>query len=275
MGSNIYQDRLEPDDIWNSLPATGFVNRIICLDTVDSTNEEAKRRAEAEAEAKSECTLILSEEQTAGRGRQGRGWISPKGKGIWLSAILRPQIIPVRVPQLTQIAAAAICLGLERENISGLQVKWPNDILVGGRKLCGILTEMQSRGNKVEHVILGIGVNVNLREEDFPEELKSEATSLYLETGRIWERAPLIAGMIEAFEPLYRKYIDDNDMQEAIDICRQRSAVLGKRVLLHERGLVRSAQALNLGPQGELLVRLEDGQITPIVSGEISVRVMR
>ena len=268
MGS-IYQERLNPDEIQSKLHTTFLGQHIICLDTVDSTNQEARRRAETEEDG----TIILSEEQTGGRGRQGRVWISPGGKGIWMSFILKPKITPEKVPQLTLIAASAICLALEGEQISGLQVKWPNDILIDGRKLSGILTEMQSRGNKVEYVVLGIGVNVSLGQEDFPDELQNQASSLYLETGRMWDRASLITAIINNFEPLYREYIEHDKLEKVLDICRQRSAVLGKNILLYDKGSVRSAEALDLGPQGELLVRMDDGQQTAIVSGEISIRI--
>ena len=128
--------------------------KIICLDVVDSTNSEARRRAPQETHG----TIILSEEQTAGRGRQGRSWLSPRGKGIWMSLILKPDITAEKVPQFTQIAAAALCQALENKGLKSLEIKWPNDILVNSKKISGILTEMQSKGNAVEHVILGIEI---------------------------------------------------------------------------------------------------------------------
>lgn len=262
-------NNLNQKDILKHLTTSILGRQIICLDSVDSTNSEAKRRAPE----RSEGTIILSEEQTAGKGRQGRQWTSPRGKGIWLSLILKPDIDSQKVPQFTQIAAAAICMALEKKGIIKIEIKWPNDILVKGRKFCGILTEMQSRGKTVDHVVLGIGLNVNMNRQDFPEELQHQATSLFLETGQIWERPQLIAEIINEFEPLYSQYVSSGDLTSTLDICRQRSAVIGKRVILYHKGVDQEAEALDMGPEGELIVRMADGKIISLVSGEISLRV--
>ena len=259
---------LNQEDIQSYLTTSILGRIIICLDMIDSTNSEARRRATEAAEG----TIILSEEQTAGRGRQGRQWISPRGKGIWLSLILKPEIKAHKVPQITQIAAAALCLTLEQKGIAKVEIKWPNDILVNGRKLSGILTEMQSRGSIVDHVVLGIGLNVNMDHQDFPEELQYQATSLLLETGQVWERSQLIADIINAFEPLYNQYVRYGDLSPILDICRERSALIGRHILIHEKGLERQAEVLDLGPEGELVVRMADGEKRSIVSGEVSVR---
>ncbi len=259
---------LNQQAIQNHLTASILGQKIICLDIVDSTNSEAKRQATEATEG----TIILSEEQTSGKGRQGRDWISPRGKGIWLSLILKPNIQAHKVPQITQIAAAALYLALEQKGISKVEIKWPNDILIDGRKLSGILTEMQSRGSIVDHVVLGIGLNVNMDQHDFPEELQCQATSLFLETGEVWDRSQLIADIINTFEPLYNQYVRNGDLSPIIDICREKSALTGRQVILHEKGLELQAEVLDLGPNGELVVRMADGQKRFIVSGEVSVR---
>lgn len=263
--------KLNQEDILSHLTTSILGREIICLDMVDSTNSEARRRATEAAEG----TIILSEEQTAGKGRQGRQWVSPRGKGIWLSLILKPEIQAHKVPQFTQIAAAAVCLALEQRGITKVEIKWPNDILVNGRKLSGILTEMQSKGKTVDHVVLGIGLNVNMNQQDFPQELQNQATSLFLETGKVWKRSQLIAEIINAFEPLYNLYVRDGDLIPTLDICRENSAVIGFRVLLHEKGVEREVEVLDLGPEGELIVRMADGEKVSIVSGEVSVRQVR
>lgn len=263
--------KLNQEDILSHLTTSILGREIICLDMVDSTNSEARRRA---AEA-TEGTIILSEEQAAGKGRQGRQWVSPRGKGIWLSLILKPEIQAHKVPQFTQIAAAAVCLALEQGGITKVEIKWPNDILVNGRKLSGILTEMQSKGKTVDHVVLGIGLNVNMNQQDFPEELQHQATSLFLETGKVWKRSQLIAEIINAFEPLYNQYVRDGDLIPTLDICREKSAIIGLSVLLHEKGVEREVEVLDLGLEGELIVRTADGKKVSIVSGEVSVRPVR
>ncbi len=257
------------EDIQKNLTTALLGRKVIFLDRVDSTNSEARRRAPGETEG----TIILSEEQTAGKGRQGRQWVSPRGKGIWLSLILKPEIQAHKVPQFTQIAAAALCLALEQKGITKLEIKWPNDILVNGRKLSGILTEMQSRAKAVDHVVLGIGLNVNMDRQDFPEELQHQATSLFLETEKVWDRSQLIAGIVNAFEPLYNQYVRDGDLSPTLDICRERSAVIGRHVLLYEKGVEREGEVLDLGSEGELIVKMDDGKKKSIVSGEVSLRV--
>jgi BirA family biotin operon repressor/biotin-[acetyl-CoA-carboxylase] ligase len=260
---------LKSDDISRHIRTAVLGRKIICLPTVDSTNKECRRRAFDEEEG----TVIISEEQTGGKGRLGRGWCSPGYKGIWMSLLLKPDIPGERVPQITQIGAAALCLALEMKGINRAEIKWPNDILIDGKKVSGILTETQAKGERTEYVILGIGLNVNLAESDFLLELRSKATSLYLVSGRLWDRAELAAEIINAFEPLYLKYVRDNDLSHTLEVCRQRSAVIGKSVLLIKGGVSQPAQVLDLGSQGELIVRMADGQEERLVSGELSLQI--
>jgi len=266
--------------------------KIISFTTVDSTNSEAKRRSADEPEG----AVLLSEVQTAGRGRLGRQWLSPGGN-IWLTVLLKPELPATKIPSLTSVAAAAVCLALEqlRPSIADrLQIKWPNDILLNGRKIGGILTEMQVSAAKVQAVILGIGLNVNLKAEDFPEEIRSLASSIYLETGEIPSREQLIASILNSLEHLYFKFLED-DLSETLAVCRRKSAVLGRKIILIDHsgkptssgklersgspssqrpsGQIREAEALDLGSNGELLIRYENGEKASIISGEISLRL--
>jgi len=266
--------KLSPGKIEQSIQTKFIGRKIIYLDTIDSTNSEGKRRSSTEVEG----TVILSEIQTAGRGRLGREWISPKSKGIWMSILLKPKLSSEKIPQLTLVGAAAVCMALESvdHSLSGkVQIKWPNDILLAQRKLGGILTEMQVSGDKVQSVVLGIGLNVNLEKTDFPEELELCATSLSLQTGIIYERELLIAELLYSFEQLYSEFLNYGELGQSLDICRQRSAVICKQVLLLDKGIRQEAEVLDLGPQGELVVRLSNGDITSIVSGEISLRIQK
>lgn len=259
------------EKIKNSLQTQTAGRKIYCLETIDSTNSECRRRS-----AEKEGLVILSEQQTAGRGRLGRTWISPAGKGIWMSLLLKPDLPPEVIPRVTLIGAAAVCLALEKEtgNPGGsFQIKWPNDILSGGKKAGGILTEMQVSAGRVHSVVMGIGLNVNLSGEDFPDELKFQATSLLLETGQVWDREKLIAAILNEFEKLYTAFLVQGELGRALTICRQRSAVIGRRVNLTDGNTEKEAEVLDLGPEGQLLVRLANGEVFSVCSGEISLRI--
>ncbi len=263
---------LNHDDIVRCLQTKTIGHPIHCLQTIDSTNNECKRRALDEQEG----MVVVSEHQTAGRGRLGRQWISPKAKGIWMSILLKPDIPSAHIPQLTSVAAATVCLALEKEYLAlqdKVEIKWPNDILIRGRKVGGILTEMQISGDHVHSVVLGIGLNVSLEMADFPEELRSIATSLSQETGMHLCRERIIAGILNSFESLYVEFLRDKSLGQTLTICRQKSAVIGKEVTLLNQGVGRQAMAMDIGSQGELLVRLDDGQVISVISGEISLRL--
>lgn len=265
------QDCLVPERISNLLRTIWIGKNMIYLDTIDSTNSESRRRAAEEAEG----TVILAEQQTAGKGRFGREWSSPKSKGIWMSILLKPDLSSIKIPQLTLIAAAAVCLALDERSLllpdQQVKIKWPNDIFLAGKKIGGILTEMQVRDNKVQSVIVGIGLNVNLGEEDVSGDLIDKATSLYLETGRVQQREPLVAGILNYFESLYLQYLTTEELGETLTICRQKSAVIGRKVDMTGEKIGQAAEVLDLGPQGELVVKLDNGEITSLISGEISI----
>ncbi|NBJ14300.1 MAG: biotin--[acetyl-CoA-carboxylase] ligase [Dehalobacter sp. 4CP] len=266
-------ESLSPEKITRYLRTTFLGRKILCFDVLGSTNCEAARRALAEEEG----TVIISEQQTTGRGRFGRKWQSPGGKGIWMSIILKPQLPPDVIPQLTLAGAAAVCLAVDEAAISfpgrGITIKWPNDLFLNGKKAGGILTEMSVSSRRTPVVVIGIGLNVNLAETDFPDELKSTATSLRLETGREHDRTRLTAGILNGFEPLYLEYLSTVDLGRTLTICRERSEVIGRKVVLENReGPVQTAEVIDLGPKGELVVRLaQTGEIKAIISGEISV----
>jgi len=245
--------------------------KIIMLAAIDSTNSELRRRASMEDEG----TVILCEQQTGGRGRMGRTWISPKGKGIWMSILLKPELPPADIPQITIIGAAAVTVALEKNEpdlADKISVKWPNDVLLNDRKICGILTEMQIRGNRVQSVVLGIGLNLYLEEDDFPQGLVEQATSLLIETGKHTDREIVTAEILNNFEILYKSFIAKESIEDSLEVCRRNSAVIGRKVILDEHGLRQEAEVIDLGPKGELVVRLQDESVVSIVSGEISLR---
>lgn len=260
-------EKLLPMEIKSKLGQKKIGDNIIHFDSLDSTNNYAKKIA---SEAK-EGTIIISEEQLSGRGRLGRNWCSPMGAGIWMSIILKPLIPPAEASRLTQVAAAAVCNGIRQ--VTGLDalIKWPNDLVVNGKKVCGILTEMAGELNEVSYIIVGIGINVNT--DTFPEDLEEKATSLYREKGKKVDRIRLISTIIDEFADLYYAYAADKDFAKALQVCRQHSAILGRLVYL-VRGEDSREQvlALDITEEGLLKVKKEAGEIIEIASGEVSIR---
>lgn len=261
-------DILTSSEIKGMLNTKVLGNEIIHLDSVDSTNNKAKQLAACGA---IEGTIVISEEQTSGKGRLGRNWVSPKYKGIWMSMILRPDINPMNVAKVTQVAAAAVIEALKEMDIQAF-IKWPNDIVINSKKICGVLTEMSGEINKVNYVVVGMGINANLEEQDFSQEIKNKASSLKVETREEINRKQLVANILNKFEKLYDELILEEKIDTSIKICRENSALIGKEVRIIERNKEVIATALDLSEDGKLVVQYKDGRIDEIISGEISVR---
>lgn len=240
--------------------------KMICLDTIDSTNNYAKKIAQ-EAE---DGTVVISDEQVGGRGRLGRNWSSPKGEGIWMSIILKPDIPPTEGSKMTQIAAAAVCQAIRATTGLDVLIKWPNDIILNGKKVCGILTEMSGELNQVEYIIVGIGVNVNIKA--FPEEILEKATSLYLEKKQVLQRKELILSILQEFEKLFENYTAGEGLASTIEVCRKYSAMIGKEIRLIQGNREESVLALDITEDGILKIKRENGQEDLILSGEVSIR---
>ena len=233
-----------------------------------SSNDKAKEFANMNAK---EGTVVVCEKQTSGKGRLGRKWVSPKCKGIWMSIILRPDINTIDVPKITQIAAASVQKTLIDIGVDSY-IKWPNDIIVNKKKVCGILTEMSGEINRVNYVIVGIGLNANLDLDDFHSDLSETATSLKIEYQKSFKRNLILANILNNFETLYEDLITENNIEKSIDICRKYSILIGKQVRVINSRKTKKAEALDLNNKGQLIVKFEDGTISPIVSGEISIR---
>lgn len=260
-------DKLTYEEIESSLKTEKFGRTIIHFDSLDSTNVKAKELAEGSVDG----TVVISEEQTNGKGRLGRNFISPKGKGIWMSIIMKPHIDPMKVSLLTQIAAAAVNITFSNMKIESL-IKWPNDIIINNKKVCGILTEMSSELTMVNFVVMGIGINVNVDANDFDDETSKSATSLKLEMGKKINRKILVAGILNNLECLYKDYIDKDDIEESISICREKSILIGREIRVIKRGIAIKARALELKKDGSLVVKYENEKCEALVSGEVSIR---
>ncbi len=275
----INQDILNYDELKDYLN-TEFIGRnIIHFDELNSTNTYAKSIA---SDLDKEGQVVITEKQLSGRGRLGRQWVSQNNKGIWMSIILKPQINIADISKITQVAAAAINLGLSSHSVK-TEIKWPNDIILNNKKICGILVEMNSEKNistdiseavKINYVVVGIGINVNNDIEDFPKELRETATSIKIETNKEFKRNTLVAEVLNNFEKLYIA-LKNNNFSKSLDICRKNSYVIGKEINLIKNQEVKEATALNINDEGELVVMYKDGKVDNIISGEISVRIRK
>ena len=260
-------DLLNPQNIYHNLN-TKFVGRnILHFDTIDSTNNYLKKISN-EAE---EGTVVISEEQTKGKGRLGRFWESKVGSGIWMSIILKPNIMPYKAPFITLIAGASIVKALDKLNVKG-QIKWPNDIVINNKKICGILTELSAEIERINYVIVGIGMNV--KNTNFDEELEKKATSLYKEN-YILNRVDIVREVFSEFEKLYIDYIENGNKEEVLRICRQYSAVIGKDVYIIRNDEKELVKCIDINENGNLIVKYSNGNIKEIMSGEVSIRGVR
>ena len=259
-------DLLSEIEIRKYLKTQYIGKEIINLPVIDSTNSYAK----LVAFSKEEGTIITAEQQISGKGRLGRNWSSPESTGIYMSIILKPNLDPTKVSKLTLIGAAAVCKGLKDIGLDS-QIKWPNDIVINGKKVCGILTEMNCELNMINYIIMGIGINVNLEVDDIPMDLKEKATSLKIVKGETVDRKELLGLILNYFERLYDDFKDKEDLTETITICKENSALLGKEIQIIQNGSVRIGNAIDINKDGELVVRFDEGLET-IISGEVSIR---
>jgi BirA family biotin operon repressor/biotin-[acetyl-CoA-carboxylase] ligase len=237
-----------------------------CHEELGSTNDEAKTLADAGAE---HGEVVVAERQTEGRGRRGRSWISPSRRNVAFSVIVRPRdLAPARTPELTLVVAVALCDALRAAGVEA-GIKWPNDLLVGGRKVAGILTELSAEADLVHWVILGVGVNVNTRPEDFPPELRDQATSLLIERGQPSPRGLFLAACLSSMEDWY-----DRHAEEGFEPIRQawkaRSVTLGRQVVVQIDGAEVVGLAEDLDHDGALLVRTAAG-LQRIHSGDVTL----
>ena len=262
-------DKLERVTLLHGMETKALGRTVEIHEFIDSTNSRAKELALL---GYPEGTLVVAEEQLKGRGRMGRSWISPAGKGIWMSLLLRPKIPPSSAPIITSLAALAVKRALEEVAALKASIKWPNDIILQNKKVCGILTEIHADIDIIHYVILGIGINANLDKEDFPKELLDSATSISIVLGRKVDRTELVQAIMKHMEDIYTDYIKKGDIGSILDECRKCSATLGRTVKVIGRDREFSGKAVDLDEDGALLVLKEDGEMEKVLSGDVSVR---
>lgn len=241
---------------------------IFTYDQVDSTNIIGKKFA---AEGKEEGTFIIAEEQTKGKGRMGREWVSTYGKGIWLSFILRPEIVPVRASEITFVIAVGIMEGIKKHIKKEVKIKWPNDILLEGKKIVGILTEISAEMERINYIVAGIGINANQDLEDFPEEIRFKATSLKINTGKHINRNQLLREIIQEMERVYYIYINEG-FKKILDLWKENNITLGRRVkaITFEGEIIGIAEKID--DEGYLIIKDDNGKENKILAGDVSLR---
>lgn len=261
-------DSLNMGDLLALLPARRM-ETVLCLDTVDSTNSRLRDMAQNGAP---EGQIVLANEQTEGRGRMGRRFSSPREKGIYLSVLLRPKGAPADATALTAWTAVAVSNAVE--NVCGVRpgIKWVNDLVMGARKICGILTEMSIEGENghIQFVIVGIGLNVNRRPFEFPPEIQDTATSLLTETGHPYARALLAAEVIKELDRLRSEW--PGESKKYWDAYCNSSLTVGKEVRILSGGMERTGFATAITEQFGLRVRFPNGKAETVIGGEVSVR---
>lgn len=261
---------ITPNEVGEHLNTDYFGKSIYYKAEMDSTNNKAKELAR---EGAKEGTLVIADCQTGGKGRLGRSWESPAGTGIWMSLILRPKILPQYASQLTLIAGLGMCEAIQE--VTGLEakIKWPNDIVVNGRKVCGILTEMHAEMEGINYIVVGIGANVNM--QIFPDDLP-HATSLLLEGGQEYSRKAIIQSFLKKFEVDYNQYKQIPSLESMRARYEKQCITLHRKIKLLKKveGSVTEvvAQAIGITNEGALKVRYEDQTMEEVVSGEVSVR---
>lgn len=250
---------------------------ILYFESIDSTNVQAGREA---ANGAVSGTLVVADRQTAGRGRRGRTWESPAGRNLYFSLLLRPELAVEKASMLTLVMALAVVHALEKLTEADLsessakskspQIKWPNDIVLSGKKVCGILTEMSVLPNRIEHVIIGVGINVY--QQEFAPGLADKATSLEAEWGQKLSRERLLGAVMDAFEEYYDLFLQMGDLKMLQNIYNHKLVNLNREVRVLDPKGEFTGIATGINERGELCVKLPDGQIAEVYAGEVSVR---
>lgn len=261
-------DALTAEEISIQLDTALIGKRLINLATTSSTNSEAFRLAEEGAE---EGTVVTADEQSKGKGRLGRTWSSPPRANLYCSVILRPRIKPYEAPQLTFLSAVAVARAIERTSGLKPEIKWPNDVLIGGKKVAGLLNEMSAETDGINFVILGIGVNLNMTADQLPYDLRHPATSLFIEGGIKIGRARFTALLLNELDLLYTGFLDQGFAQVRWE-WQERCNAHGREVLVSNHGCDDiGGRFAGIDTDGALLVQCPDGTIERILSGDVRV----
>ncbi|MBM4266910.1 MAG: biotin--[acetyl-CoA-carboxylase] ligase [Deltaproteobacteria bacterium] len=259
-------DLLLPEAIARARGTTRFAGEIVHRAEVDSTSRLAADLARAGA---AEGTTVVAESQTAGRGRLGRTWSSPVGVNLYLSMVLRPSLAPSEVTAVSLVAAIAVLDTIEETCELRAEIKWPNDVLLTGRKVCGILTELEAEAERVRFLVLGIGVNLNARIQDFPPELRRKASSLRVASGRRVDRVAFTGNLLRHLEEVYDAFLRGG-FAAVRPRYESRHGLVGRRVRI-EGGPIASGVVRGVDADGALLVETPQG-VARVAAGEVSLQ---
>ncbi len=261
---------------------SGIVKNVIYAVETDSTNNMAKNAAAQNAES---GTLFVADRQTLGRGRRGRVWQSEDSEGLWMSLLIRPNIVPEYASMLTLVAAMAVADTIDevcnvkqhndeqynaKHQFVSSYIKWPNDIVINGKKVCGILTEMSAKPGKVEYVVIGIGINVNTKV--FEDSIKETATSLYMEYNTVFDKACIVSEFSKHFKHYYEEFLKTCDMSMLMKGYNERLVNVNKLVNVEQEGQKKTGKALGIDKNGALMVEFNGQNVEYITAGEVSVR---
>ncbi len=255
------------DQIIQNLQTQAIGQSLHVFEALPSTNEWMRQHL---SEGGNQGTVVVAESQTTGKGRLGRQWFSPAHQNIYLSILLQPEKPPASSPQLTLVAGAAVAETIREQTGQSLQIKWPNDLVVQNKKVGGILCEAIVEQGNLSGVIVGIGINVNIPAEDFPQELQGEATSLFTWTGKTLDRNQLIASLCNQFEIWYQKWLD-NGWDNIVAWCNQHHALQDQRVRLTSGPENIEGVVQKIDREGHLALRLDSGTIQTFLEGDTTL----
>ncbi len=258
-------DLLTEREISLGLDTKVLGRNVVYFDSTDSTNTQASRLA---ADGAPEGTLVIAEHQTAGRGRLGRKWESPSGVNLYFTLILRPKIPPTDAPMITLAAAVALTKAVRALYALPAAIKWPNDMLLDFRKCAGILTEMNAEPERIRHVTLGVGVDVNMSRDAFPEEIRDISTSIYIERGEKAGRAELLRRFLSEMEAVYGNIVS-KEKEIVLDAWRSLSCTLGWGEPVWGLWGARAGIARDIDGSGSLVIEKDDGALENIISGDL------
>lgn len=260
-----YPDTITAEEIGSMLAEDSMFSNISYYPVTGSTNDQAKLLAEDQAP---EGTLVVADCQKSGKGRRGRQWISPAGENVYFSFVLRPQIDPSGASMLTLVAAMAVLDAVKNQGIDA-KIKWPNDIVADGRKLCGILTEMSSQMTCVNYIVQGIGINIH--QKTFDAQIADMASSLDLASQKSIKRSEVLTDVLTAFEIYYKMFLRTGDLSLLTDEYNENLVNMGRQIRIIEKGTERIGLSSGIDRYGRLIAEI-DGHTEYIVSGEVSVR---
>jgi len=259
-------DALTTQAVGDRLATRWLGRRLVCHDVTGSTNDDACALARQGAD---EGTVVLADAQTKGRGRLGRDWVSRPALNLYASIILRPVVAPADAPQLSLVAGVAVAQALEAAGAPA-GIKWPNDVLIDGRKVCGVLTEIEAEADMVGFVVVGIGVNLNSERDDFPADLHDKAVSVRMALGRTVERARFAATLFGCFESAYDRWRDGGFAPLRSD-WERRSVLIGRPVQVAGAGAQTSGTCIGIDTDGALLLKGEDEQVRRVIAGDVTL----